>query len=954
MQWLKQSTAATVKIGPFLDSTDGDTEETGLTIAQADVRLSKNGGNIAQKAEATSCTHDELAIYGCPLGTTDTDTLGRLQLWVHEGGALLVWHEFMVVPANVWDSFFGADYLHINVAEISEDATAANNAEAFFDGTGYAGTNNVIPTVSALTGHTVQTGDSYARLGAPAGASIAADLVTIDNFVDDLESRLTAARAGYLDELAAANLPTDIAAIPTAAEVVNEWETQSQADPTGFHVNVRESLGQPVKFDDLYGGLAGPGVWIDAGANTNTVSGVDGIHSNPVSTLTAARTIADALGYKTYYLLGGISLTIAATHEDWHFIGLGEPTSNRINLGSQDVDRSGFVNLEVVGIQGGTERIIVRGGAINDPGAGATTLHVFACATMFTGDFELDTSNDNVFDQCFSGVAGAAAPVIIATGAAGTAVFRHYSGGIEFKALSASHNVSCETDGQVIFNADCNVNADVALRGNMTITDNTAGMNNLSRDAALSGAYVNTQADTALTDYDGPTNAEMEARTLVAASYFDPAADAVADVTLVATTTTNTDMVGTNSAALASVCTEARLAELAAANLPTDIDAILADTNELQTDDIPGAISGLNDPTAAAIRTEIDSNSTQLAAIVADTNELQTDDIPGAIAGLNDPTAASITDAVWDEALTGVTHNVSTSAGRRLREIGGLIITANTCQAGSTVSTVVLGATASATDGAYDPALIAIVDGTGAGQSRLILEYAGGTRTAAVDRDWKITPDDTSEYIVYAHPGREHVNEGIARGGTANTITLNTLGSAIDDAYNGQLVFIRAGVGEDQVRLISDYDGTTKAATVTHNWATNPTTASNYIIIPNHIHTQQENAVIIRTEIDSNSTQLAAIVADTNELQTDDVPGLIAALNDIAVTDITQRQIPDSIPADGTLPTIEQALYMITQFLYERAVSGTTVTVKKADGSTSLLTLTLDDGTDPTSITRAT
>jgi hypothetical protein len=44
---------------------------------------------------------------------------------------------------------------------------------------------------------------------------------------------------------------------------------------------------------------------------------------------------------------------------------------------------------------------------------------------------------------------------------------------------------------------------------------------------------------------DVPTVAEFNARTLVAASYFDPAADAVANVTLCATTTTNTDMVAT-------------------------------------------------------------------------------------------------------------------------------------------------------------------------------------------------------------------------------------------------------------------------------------------------------------------------------------------------------------------------------------------------------------------------
>ncbi len=64
--------------------------------------------------------------------------------------------------------------------------------------------------VNTLNGQTAQTGDSYARLGAPAGASIAADLLAIDNFVDELESRLSAARAGYLDELGAANIPANI------------------------------------------------------------------------------------------------------------------------------------------------------------------------------------------------------------------------------------------------------------------------------------------------------------------------------------------------------------------------------------------------------------------------------------------------------------------------------------------------------------------------------------------------------------------------------------------------------------------------------------------------------------------------------------------------------------------------------------------------------------------------
>jgi hypothetical protein len=51
-----------------------------------------------------------------------------------------------------------------DVVSISGDPDAADNAEAFFDGTGYAGTNNVIPTVTTLTGHTAQTGDSFAAI----------------------------------------------------------------------------------------------------------------------------------------------------------------------------------------------------------------------------------------------------------------------------------------------------------------------------------------------------------------------------------------------------------------------------------------------------------------------------------------------------------------------------------------------------------------------------------------------------------------------------------------------------------------------------------------------------------------------------------------------------------------------------------------------------------------------
>ena len=64
--------------------------------------------------------------------------------------------------------------------------------------------------------------------------------------------------------------------------------------------------------------------------------------------------------------------------------------------------------------------------------------------------------------------------------------------------------------------------------------------------------------------------------------------------------------------------------------------------------------------------------------------------------------------------------------------------------------------------------------------------------------------------------------------------------------------------------------------------------------------------------------------------------------------------LTEAYAADGSEPTLTQAIYLIQQFLSERAVSGTTTTVKKLDGSTTAATYTLSDATNPVSITRAT
>jgi hypothetical protein len=115
--WLKQSTVVEIAIGPFLDSADGNTVESALTITQPDIRLKKNGGAWAQKSAAQTLTHEENGWYEIALSTTDTDTLGILIVAVHESGALPVWREFNVVPANVYDSLFSTDLLQVDLTQ---------------------------------------------------------------------------------------------------------------------------------------------------------------------------------------------------------------------------------------------------------------------------------------------------------------------------------------------------------------------------------------------------------------------------------------------------------------------------------------------------------------------------------------------------------------------------------------------------------------------------------------------------------------------------------------------------------------------------------------------------------------------------------------------------------------------------------------------------------------------
>lgn len=217
MQFLKQSTAATLKLGPFVDDADGKTAETSLTISQADVRLSKNGGDMAQKNNASAATHDELGYYDVPLNTTDTDTLGRLKVMVSESGALPVWAEFMVLPAMIYDSLIGgSDRLDVNVTHVGDTAQTAGDVAALL-GTlsGYVDTE--VAAIKAKTDNLPSDPADASDIAASL-ASLASTLTTIASYIDTEVAAILAAVDTEVGAIKAKtdNLPASPAAVGSA------------------------------------------------------------------------------------------------------------------------------------------------------------------------------------------------------------------------------------------------------------------------------------------------------------------------------------------------------------------------------------------------------------------------------------------------------------------------------------------------------------------------------------------------------------------------------------------------------------------------------------------------------------------------------------------------------------------------------------------------------------------
>jgi hypothetical protein len=119
-QYIREDTATQVTL-KFVDSTDGVTAETALTITTFDCNLVKHANSgmastaitVTASGGSNDAAHLADGIYSLELTATDTSTPGRLDLYCQCAGAAPFEAHYVVVPQVTYDQIMTADYASV-------------------------------------------------------------------------------------------------------------------------------------------------------------------------------------------------------------------------------------------------------------------------------------------------------------------------------------------------------------------------------------------------------------------------------------------------------------------------------------------------------------------------------------------------------------------------------------------------------------------------------------------------------------------------------------------------------------------------------------------------------------------------------------------------------------------------------------------------------------------------
>lgn len=512
-----------------------------LATAQGNYAPAKAGDNMNLADDAiTSAKFDESTAY--PLASADTGSTEVARTGADSDTLEVISDEIDAVSAQI--------------SGITNAGAAVNTAATSYTLTTGTQSSGTYTSTQALDGtnheHTDDTGsmDLYYEFligsGSPSSVKFTGYLQGIN---DNLEVY------GY-DWIATGWVQIGtLAGQVAASNVVNSYDLTTAMVGTGADkgkVRVRFTDGAytltsaTLAIDQLLlafnigaGGYA-DGIEVDTNeSNTNTVPGVDGVKGNPVSTWAAALTLSAATNIKEFYLHNGSSITLTADSSSYTIKADGLFT---LNMGSQTVTNIYVNNAILTGTGNGTGAVMEDCSIANSTAIPSGYYVRCGIAAASGTPMTATTAGEYTFVDCVSTIAGSATPYMDFSGLGSSSGvnIRRWSGGSNIT-LDSDNTLSLEVvtgGGQTVTTGGANVEirgccravtvamsaaetvqfagvtGPIALSGTTTgtvnlfgvagdLTDTTSGATVTNK--TVSRENINTEADTALSDYGANT-----------------------------------------------------------------------------------------------------------------------------------------------------------------------------------------------------------------------------------------------------------------------------------------------------------------------------------------------------------------------------------------------------------------------------------------------------------------
>ncbi|HND25060.1 MAG TPA: hypothetical protein PK229_12125 [Rhodocyclaceae bacterium] len=130
-----------------------------------------------------------------------------------------------------------------------------------------------------------------------------------------------------------------------------------------------------------------------------------------------------------------------------------------------------------------------------------------------------------------------------------------------------------------------------------------------------------------------------------------------------------------------------------------------------------------------------------------------------------------------------------------------------------------------------------------------------------------------------ADTGLQAVRSNTAQAGAAGTVTLDASASGTTDFYVGCLVYLTGGTGVGQARVVTAYNGTTKVATITPNWATNPDATSTFAVLAGDHPKVDSSLQVTAASVQGNVTgSVASVTGNVGGNVSGNVSGSVASI----------------------------------------------------------------------------